>query len=235
MNEIIIRLRKEMTLRADPDFKKSQEKFFREEVTLYGLKNSEVHKMAAEFFRALPEKNKNAVFDLCEDLWQSGYAEEGFIACDWSYKVRKEYTPGDFTLFEKWVNNYITNWATCDTLCNHTVGTLVEMYPECIKGLKRWAKSSNRWMRRASAVTLIVPARKGLFPDDIFDIAEILLTDSDDLVQKGYGWMLKAASEAHLNDVYKFVTDRKSVMPRTAYRYAIEKMPPAMRAEAMKK
>ncbi len=66
-------------------------------------------------------------------------------------------------IFERWVNNYVTNWATCDTLCNHSVGTLIEMYPEKIADLKKWAKSPNRWMKRASAVSLIVPARKGLF------------------------------------------------------------------------
>lgn len=90
-------------------------------------------------------------------------------------------------------------------------------------------------MRRASAVTLIIPARKGLFINDIFEIADILLADKDDLVQKGYGWMLKAASEAYMEKVFDFVIARKAIMPRTALRYAIEKMPAEMKAEAMKK
>ena len=41
--------------------------------------------------------------------------------------------------------------------------------------LKIWAKSQNRWVKRASAVSLIVPARKGKFLNDIFEIADILL------------------------------------------------------------
>jgi 3-methyladenine DNA glycosylase AlkD len=90
-------------------------------------------------------------------------------------------------------------------------------------------------MRRAAAVTLIIPARKGKFLNDIIDIANTLLLDSDDLVQKGYGWMLKAASEAHQKEVFDFVISKKSVMPRTALRYAIEKMPEDLRREAMKK
>ena len=52
-------------------------------------------------------------------------------------------------------------------------------------------------MRRAAAVTLILPARKGKFLEDIFEIADSLLLDTDDLVQKGYGWMLKEASKKH--------------------------------------
>jgi 3-methyladenine DNA glycosylase AlkD len=109
------------------------------------------------------------------------------------------------------------------------------MYPGFLSGLKIFAKSENRWMRRAAAVTLIIPARKGKFLKDIFEIADILLLDKDDLVQKGYGWMLKAASQAHLQEVYHYVIKNKKVMPRTSLRYAIEKMPKEMKEVAMQK
>ena len=36
------------------------------------------------------------------------------------------------------------------------------MYPEYLEELKRWARSNHRWLKRAAAVTLIIPARKGL-------------------------------------------------------------------------
>jgi len=62
-----------------------------------------------------------------------------------------------------------------------------------------------------------------------------LRTDGDDMVQKGYGWMLKAASETHQEEVFDYIMRRKTGMPRTALRYAIEKMPPGMRAKAMTK
>ena len=161
--------------------------------------------------------------------------EESFIACGWSHKMHKLYTPEDFLIFDKWVKSYVSNWASCDTLCNHTVGDFIQMYPDHLSELKRWASSQNRWVRRASAVSLIIPARKGKFLADIFEIADLLLEDRDDMVQKGYGWMLKAASQAHQQAVYDFVIRNKTVMPRTALRYAIEKMPPSMRMKAMER
>jgi len=82
---------------------------------------------------------------------------------------------------------------------------------------------------------LIVPARKGLFLKDIFEIADILHSDPDDMVQKGYGWMLKAASQAHQEKVFNYVMSRKATMPRTSLRYAIEKMPAELKARAMAK
>ena len=109
------------------------------------------------------------------------------------------------------------------------------MYPELISVLKSWTISGNRWMRRGAAVSLIVPARKGKFLDDILEIACALLTDSDDMVQKGYGWMLKVTSQSHQKEIFNFVMSNKNEMPRTALRYAIEKMPEEMRKEAMKR
>jgi 3-methyladenine DNA glycosylase AlkD len=109
------------------------------------------------------------------------------------------------------------------------------MYPEYLSGLKKWAQSKNRWVKRASAVSLILPARRGKFLEDIFIIADILHSDKDDMVQKGYGWMLKAASEAHQKDVFNYVMRKKHTMPRTSLRYAIEKLPPELKAQAMAK
>ena len=74
-----------------------------------------------------------------------------------------------------------------------------------------------------------------MFLNDIFEIADILHSDKDDMVQKGYGWMLKAASQAHQKEVFDYVMRKKTTMPRTALRYAIEKMPAEMKKLAMEK
>jgi len=233
MNTILREIRRELKANADPRTKAAGQTFFKEEVTLYGVKTSVVAKIAKRYFVQINEMDKDDVFELCEQLWQSGYMEESFVACQWAYCLRDRFTPGDFRVLTRWVKRYVTNWASCDTLCNHTIAAFVEMYPKHLADLKKWAKSKNRWVRRASAVTLIIPARNGLFLDDVFEIADILLLDSDDLVQKGYGWMLKAASQSHQKAVFEYVMRNRCNMPRTALRYAIEKMPAAMRQKAM--
>jgi 3-methyladenine DNA glycosylase AlkD len=235
MNSIIADIRNDLISNADRKTKESGEKFFKEAVSLYGVRTAVTTSIGKEHFRRLTDTNKLTIFSYCDELWKSGKMEESFIACNWSYYVHKQYTPEDIIVFRDWINNYVTNWASCDTLCNHTVGTFIEMYPHFLKELMKWAKSENRWMRRASSVSLIVPARRGKFPEEIFKIADILLKDRDDMVQKGYGWMLKEASKVHQKEVYDFVIRNKKEMPRTAYRYAIEKMPPDLRKKAMEK
>ena len=235
MNNIIENLRQELIKNANEKTRLSGERFFKEDVKLYGIKSADVSRISKEHYKNITDKSKSQIFSLCNELWKSGYMEESFVACNWAYNVRKQFEPDDFDIFEKWVSTYVGNWASCDTLCNHTVGTFVEMYPEYLSGLKKWAQSKNRWVKRASAVSLILPARRGKFLEDIFIIADILHSDKDDMVQKGYGWMLKAASEAHQIDVFNYVMRKKTTMPRTSLRYAIEKLPPELKAQAMAK
>jgi 3-methyladenine DNA glycosylase AlkD len=235
MNATIENLRQELVRNSDEKVRISGERFFKEDVRLYGIKSAEVRRIGREHFRKISDTGKQNIFSLCEELWQSGMMEESFIACNWSYNVRKSFELSDFVTFENWINDYVNNWASCDTFCNHTVGALVEMHPELLSGLKRWATSENRWMKRASAVSLIIPAKQGKFLEDVFEIAGILLSDKDDMVQKGYGWMLKVASQAHRDEVFSYVMGRRAAMPRTALRYAIEKMPADLRKAAMEK
>ena len=235
MNVIISSIRKELKHHADEKTKKSGLTFFKEKIKLYGVKSAVVEKIGKEYFRSIKDKKKSEIFALCEELWRSGYMEESFIACHWSYYLHKQYQKNDIKVFEKWVNKYVGNWASCDTLCNHSIGELVEMYPELIKTLKRWSRSNNRWVKRASAVSLIIPAKKGMFLNDGFEIADLLLTDPDDMVQKGYGWLLKVAANKHQKEVFGYVMKHKRTMPRTALRYAIEKMPENLKKQAMAK
>lgn len=236
LHPIIAEVRTELARNADQRYVDDKQRFFKEEVNVYGVTAPTVRKISKAAFKAhLKNTPKTLVFDLCEILWQSGYNEEFVAACDWSYAMLQYFEPADLDVFERWLHRYVSNWAACDTLCNHTVGEFLEMYPDKITRLHAWAKSENRWVKRAAGVSLIIPARRGLFLEDIFAIADILLLDGDDMVQKGYGWMLKAASEHHQRAVFEYVLERRKNMPRTALRYAIEKMPAELRKQAMAK
>jgi len=226
-------IRTELLSHSDEKTRDGSRRFFREPITCHGVPTPVVRRIAGTYFRQLRSAGKEEVFALCEELFRSDYCEEAFIAADWAYRLRARYEPGDISIFRAWIERYVNNWAKCDTLCNHAVGAFIEQFPGCIADLKEWARSENRWMRRAAAVSLVLPARNGLFLGDILEIADLLLHDGDDLVQKGYGWMLKEASKAHQEEVFEYVMAHRKDMPRTALRYAIEKMPGELRDQAM--
>ena len=233
ITKIVTTIRKELKAQSDPVVKESSARFFKEPVNSYGVKIPVARQIGKKHLASLKGQSKATVFSLSEELWKSGMTEEAIISCMFSYSVRKQFEPEDFTVFENWISKYVTNWATCDTFCNHTVGTLLVQFPEYVPELKRWAKDTNRWMRRAAAVSLIVPAGKGMFIKEGLHVCKILLKDADDIIQKGYGWLLKSFSEFDTTTVFDFVMKHKAEMPRTALRYAIEKMSPALKKQAM--
>jgi 3-methyladenine DNA glycosylase AlkD len=163
--------------------------------------------------------------------------EEATIAIQWVGELSKQYEKEDFRIFENWLKKYIDNWGKDDDFCLHIIHPMIEKYPELIYKVKSWSHSKNMWLRRASAVSFITTI--GAFYmtkhnlKDIFEVAETLLHDKEDLVQKGYGWMLKSSSIHNQKEVFEFVMKHKVTMPRTALRYAIEKMPTNLKKQVM--
>lgn len=235
MDPVIARIRQDLTGLADEKTRSTMQRFFKEEIDGYGVKTPQVSALAKKYYKEIKSREKEEIFILCEELYRSKKIEESFVVSTWAYAISDRFEVTDLAVFRRWIDTYITNWASCDGFCNHALGEFFGRYPECMRELKTWAGSENRWMRRAAAVSLIVPAKHGKFLVESLALATLLLTDKDDMVQKGYGWLLKEASRKHTREVFDFVMQNKKQMPRTALRYAIELMPKDLKAEAMKK
>ena len=235
MDPVIARIRQELNAYAEPAAQLTFQRFFKEAVKCYGVNVPTVTRIARKYWKEIKSREKQEIFRLCEELFKSGYCEEAFVVSNWVPLLRDWYEPADLAVFRRWIDTYITNWAACDGFCNHSVGDFISKYPDTVDELRRWTQSENRWMRRAAAVSLIVPAKHGKFLNEAIGIADLLLNDTDDMVQKGYGWLLKEASRHHQAEVFEYVMRNRKIMPRTALRYAIELMPENLRAEAMKK
>lgn len=91
--------------------------------------------------------------------------------------------------------------------------------------LYKLAKSQNIWERRIAIVSTyqyITTKENGI----TFEIAEILLYDKHDLIQKAVGWMLREVGKRCSEKVLiSFLAEHYKTMPRTTLRYAIERFP----------
>ena len=233
--DILNDIRKELIKNIDKKYKNNMWGF-RYKINAHGVRIPVVRQIAKKYYIKIKHLDKTQLYKISEELLKTNYMEESIIAFSWIYNQRKYFNKADFKIFEKWIKKYIDNWAKCDDFCYHTIGYFILKYPEHIKKTKKWAKSKNRWLRRASAVSLIIPVRKDKkFLKNVFEIANILLLDKDDLVQKGCGWMLKEASNKNKKEVFNFIIKHKKEMPRTSLRYAIEKMPKKLRKKALTK
>jgi len=232
-SKLFLEIEKELKDNVDLEYKAGAKRYFKEKIVIYGVRTPIVRKISAKYFQKVKDLDKKQIFKLCEELLMLGYGEYRTIAFSWAGRLKKDYDKSDFITFERWLKKYVSNWGACDSFCTGAFGELIVQYPELIPRVKKWNNSKNRWLRRASAVIFIPLAKEKKYLSHIFKTADKLLMDSDDLVQKGYGWMLKITSDSYQKQVFDYVMSQKHRMPRTSLRYAIEKMPKNLKQKAM--
>jgi 3-methyladenine DNA glycosylase AlkD len=97
----------------------------------------------------------------------------------------------------------------------------------------RWAKSKNRWHRRAACVGLIQGTRQKLFFPDIVRLSNKLLSDEDDMVQKGVGWLLRETAKADPKRTVPYLMKIRVRAPRLVLRTACEPLPQEHRSQVL--
>ena len=98
--------------------------------------------------------------------------------------------------------------------------------------LGQLASSPCMWKQRIAIVSTLMLIRHHQY-DDTLQLAKLLLHHPHDLIQKAVGWMLREVGKRDLMLLRRFLEQYAATMPRTALRYAIEKMEPAERKQWM--
>lgn len=122
----------------------------------------------------------------------------------------------------------INNWDLVDLSAPKILGEHLLIVTDERSMLIQMAQSTNLWERRI-AVLATWPMIKNQQFDELLTLAEILLTDTHDLIHKAVGWMLREAGKVELKVLEDFLEIHHKTMPRTMLRYAIEKLTPERR------
>ena len=123
---------------------------------------------------------------------------------------------------------YINNWDLVDLSADKIVGAYLLHRPR--KNLYTLARSQNLWERRIAMISTYQFIKEKKEYKDTFQIAEILLLDKHDLIQKAVGWMLREVGKrASKEALVKFLSKNYKRMPRTMLRYSIEHFPQILR------
>ncbi|MDP2808396.1 MAG: DNA alkylation repair protein [bacterium] len=235
MNQIIKHIRVELLQNADPVYRQGAQNYFKEGIVLHGVRLPLVRAISAKYYQQVKGLEKSEIFALCDRLLSYDTSEERTIAFDWAWRLRRQFEPSDFKILERWLKDHVNNWGGVDDLCRRALGYFICRYPQFLPQVLRWTKSREWHLRRAAAVILISLAKLGRALPEILKTSDALMNDEHYLVQKGYGWLLKEAYVKFPQDIFGYVMKNKDTMPRTALRYAIEKMPASLRKKAMLK
>src|SRR5262249_51237196 len=139
-------------------------------------------------------------------------------------KLPKKFGDAEFKRLESWLPR-ISSWADHDALVYNLIGQMVLMKPLRAKSVFRWAKSKDRWHRRAACVALIPGTRLKMFFPEIVRLSNFLLRDPDDMVQKGLGWLLRETAKADPKKTVPYLMKIRAAAPRLVLRTACETLP----------
>ena len=186
-----------------------------------GISVPKTRKIAGEY--------PNLTFDEIDKLAKSDFHEVRLCAlvilCN-QYKKSKESKKKkaifDFYMVQV-LKGRVNNWDLVDVSAP-TIGQYLLESNNSMQILRKLSKSEDLWERRIAMIFTFAFLRAGEL-EPTFEIAERLLKDEHDLIHKAVGWMLREMGKRDPSLLRAFLTDHSKAMPRTALRYAIEKLP----------
>lgn len=127
----------------------------------------------------------------------------------------------------------VNNWDLVDSSAQFIIGPELAQRADKLDVLTALAHSDSIWDRRIAMIATFAYIMQGE-SDDALVIAEILVDDPHDLIQKAVGWMLREIGKRVSRDtLLQFLDTHAAIMPRTTLRYAIEHLNSEQRAHYM--
>ena len=200
-------------------------------VAFLGVRSPQVREIERQVFQAVkPAWSLADALFFADSMIRKRYLEAKGVGILLLSRYSASYDESLLTTIRGWLaDGHCSNWATTDTLSSTVLTSLLRRYPQLLTVLKTWTDSESLWVRRASAVSLILLARRGEHLDNAYSISEALLDDREDLMHKAVGWLLRECGKTDAERLEAFLIARGRRVPRTALRYAIERFPPARR------
>jgi 3-methyladenine DNA glycosylase AlkD len=207
--------------------------FFKDEIKSHGWYTADLRLAAVRFRRELrKEHGLDFLVEVADHLFCGPVLEEKIAAVFLLERLDAEFGDREFKLFESWLDR-ISSWADHDGLVHDLIAPMVVAKPARTKAVFRWAKSPNRWHRRAACVALIRGARAKMFFPEIQKLSTSLLADKDDMVQKGLGWLLRETAKSDARRTVPYLMKIRGRAPRLVLRTACETLPPSARKRVL--
>ena len=199
--------------------------FFKEEIKSHGWYTADLRRAMRRCRREiLREHEFDFLVEVADRLFAGAVLEEKIAAVFLLEQMDPQFGDHEFKLFESWLDR-ISSWADHDALVHDLVAPMVVAKPARVKDVFRWANSPKRWHRRAACVALIRGTRAKMFFPEIVKLSASLLSDDDDMVQKGLGWLLRETAKYDARRTVPYLMKIRGQAPRLVLRTACETLP----------
>ena len=211
----------------------SVQRFFKEEVQSHGWRTADLRRASIRWRReVLQQSDLNFLLRVADNLFAGTINDEKNVAVFLLENIIAGFGDEEFELLESWLPR-ISNWSDHDALVHYLIAPMMVAKPARARRVFRWAKSPNRWYRRAACVALIQGTRRKMFFSEITKLGERLLSDQDDMVQKGLGWLLRETAKADARSTLPYLLSIRERAPRLVLRTACETLSGGIRKRVL--
>jgi 3-methyladenine DNA glycosylase AlkD len=184
--------------------------------------------------RKLSLAHQSIPLERTEELLQSPFHEDRLLALlILVLKFAKADRTGQSAIYQLYLQStrFINNWDLVDASAEHIVGAYLK--DRSLAPLDTLARAESLWERRIAILATFHFIKRDSF-EATLGIAQLLLTDREDLIHKAVGWMLREVGKRDLQCEEGFLLEHYRHMPRTMLRYAIERFPEERRRGFLK-
>jgi 3-methyladenine DNA glycosylase AlkD len=207
--------------------------FFKEEIKSHGWRTADLRRALRSCRKEiLRDHDLDFLVRVADQLFSGPVLEEKVAGIFLLENLTEKCGEDEFKLFESWLDR-ISSWADHDGLVHYLISPMVAAKPARAKSVFVWAKSRNRWHRRAACVALIRGARARMFFSEVVKLSDSLLTDQDDMVKKGLGWLLRETAKFDAKRTVPYLMKIRERAPRLVLRTACETLSPAVKKRVL--
>jgi len=207
--------------------------FFKDEIKSHGWYTAALRRAVRGCRKEiLREHEFSFLVKVADELFSGFVLEEKVAAVFLLEDLTDKCGDREFRLFETWLDR-ISSWADHDGLVHYLIAPMVAAKPVRTRNVFTWAKSADRWHRRAACVALIRGTRMKRFFPQIIKVSNTLLVDEDDMVQKGLGWLLRETAKFNETQTVPYLIKIRTRVPRLVLRTACETLPVAIRKKVL--
>lgn len=226
-------LEHELHALANPDGEATLQRFFKTGPGHYG-EGDRFLGIRVPHLRAVARRHRSLPRDQTLTLLRSPWHEARLLALLILVEQHRRGTPAEReAIHQAYLGHtrYINNWDLVDVSAEQILGAHLD--PQHPRTLERLARSDSLWERRMAMIGTFHWIKRGEFAPTLA-IARLLLGDPHDLIHKAVGWMLREVGKRNLEVEEAFLRETYQQMPRTTLRYAIERLPEALRQQYLR-
>jgi len=226
-------LKKELKNAGDPDRAVQEKRYLKSPFRFHGVSVPATDTIARTFKKRHPSIGRDRLLNIISLLWGSDFHDEKRLALKLMRQYPEHITYPLMPMLEAMLSASPT-WDLVDEIAIHLVSIVLEKNRRAFASLKKWGRSKNFWMRRASMISQILLIRKSVEDRDLFfDLAEHMITEKEFFIRKAIGWVIRELSRSDQKAALAFLMKIRAKASGLTLREGAKRLPENMKKKLL--